>query len=376
MKLRNKKMVALVVAGTIVASTLSLGAAQLTKNVQVRYNNIKVQVDEQYKQPNLEPFFIGDSVYVSLRDAGELIGAKVGWQSVNQTVTIDTSTVGGGNAAEIQRLKQEIANKNLQLSVANEKVAKYEKELGITGGNGGGTTTKPDEDKIDVREIRNMLRDMYENEYSVAWSFGITGDAKGLDFTLQFDSSKDERDFYRIDESELEGFVEEMLLEIRKEHKGIPIKGVIYDKEEKIEVAEFDITSKGKYSFEFVEAESGDFTDKELKDMQTELKDKYTSLPSIPSNSYDFTSVRIKDIKLVEKSGDLVYEIHTSLPSFAKPAWNLLKADDLGKLDVWMEDIQKDIKEDLKEKANGYLLDANGKKVALYDSKLRLYKMD
>lgn len=54
MKLRTKKIMAVLMASAISTGAFAVSAANLTKNVQLRYNNINVQVDGQIKSPNME----------------------------------------------------------------------------------------------------------------------------------------------------------------------------------------------------------------------------------------------------------------------------------------------------------------------------------
>ena len=123
MKLRSKKIMAVLMASTIATGAFAVSAANLTKNVQLRYNNINVKVDGQYKVPNMEPFFIGDSVYVSLRDAGQLIGSQVNWNGTTNTVEINTSSI--ANSA----LEAELAARNHELAVAKSEMQKMQAKI-------------------------------------------------------------------------------------------------------------------------------------------------------------------------------------------------------------------------------------------------------
>lgn len=78
------------VMGAILFGTAWSFAATGTKNVAVRYANIKIVVDGTLVKTDLEPFLLDGRTYVPLRVAAEALGQEVGWE--NNTVIIGKGT--------------------------------------------------------------------------------------------------------------------------------------------------------------------------------------------------------------------------------------------------------------------------------------------
>ncbi|MEG0579063.1 MAG: stalk domain-containing protein, partial [Niameybacter sp.] len=301
MKLRTKKIMAVLLAGALGTGAFAVSAANLTKKAELRYNNIGVKVDGQMARPNMEPFFIGDSVYVSLRDAGQLVGNQVNWNGTTQTVEINTNT-GSSSAVE-----QDLANKNHQLAVANSKVkdleakvAKYEKELGITKDKEDDKEDDKDDDTVtatDLKDTLKLIEKRYDEKYDVDWTFDLRGNADKLTFTVEYDSKKDGKYFKEISKSTLEKFTKDMVKDIQTELGKIKVTGKIYDDYEEETVATFEMSTKGAFDFEY--KRSSQFTQTELDKFAGILKDKFGTFPSLDFGSmFDGTSIRVRDIKL------------------------------------------------------------------------------
>ena len=118
-----KKALTLGCAMLMVSGALSVSAANLTKKVEAVYNNIKVTYDGKAQAPQYEPFMINGTVYVSLRDAGQITNNNVNWDSTNKTVQITSKTPQGGVS------EAELANKNLEIATLKNQVANLEKQV-------------------------------------------------------------------------------------------------------------------------------------------------------------------------------------------------------------------------------------------------------
>ena len=377
MKLRNKKIIALLLAGTMGTGAFAVSAANLTKKVEIRYNNVGIKVDGQIKQPNMEPFFMGDSVYVSLRDAGQLIGSNVNWNGATQTVEINTSTV--ANSA----LEQELATKNHQLAVANseikkmeEKIAKYEKELGISKD----TTTDKEEDKdtttsedLDLKGTLKLLERRYDDKYDVDWDFRLTGNEKKLTFEMRYDSKVDGKAFKAISKTTLEKLAKDIVKDIQSECGKIKVVGEIYDTYEKQTMAEFEISSKGAFSYEYIR--TGNFEEKELEDFAKILKDKFNKFPSLDLGGvFNGSSILVRDIALAQDGKNIEFEVYTAYAdmSIAKRAWDNMDATNKNKLKEYMEDIADAIEEEFDVDTKGYIYNESKEIIAKYDGNFKL----
>lgn len=377
MKLRTKKILAVLLAGTIGTGAFAVSAATLTRKVELRYNNIGVKVDGQMKQPNMEPFFIGDSVYVSLRDAGQLVGSNVNWNGATQTVEISTSTI--SNSA----IEQELATKNHQLAVANseikkmaEKIAQYEKQLGISNDKDDDKENDKEQDTsndLDLKATLKVLERRYDDKYDVEWDLRLSGDEKKLTFELRYDSKKYGKEFKAISKTNLEKLTRDIMRDIQKECGKIKVVGKVYDTYEKKTMAEFDITNRGVFSFEYIRSSS--FDEKELKDFAKILEDKFENFPSLNfGGTFDGGAIRVREIKLTEESKTIEFNIYTDYAnmSIAKRAWDNMDATAKNKLKKYMEDIADVIEEEFDTDAKGYIYNENKEIIAKYDGSLKL----
>lgn len=373
MKLRNKKIMAVLMATTLVTGAFAVSASNLTKNVQLRYNNINVKVDGEQKMPKQEPFFIGDSVYVSLRDAGELIGSYVNWNGSTNTVEINTSGLSGS------ALSQELAAKNHQLALAKaeiekmqDKIETYEKELGITDSE----ENQEDEENVTTTLIEKTLEkieDRYEDQYDVDWEFRLEGNEEQLEFQMRYDSEESGKAFKAISKTSLEKFTRDILKDIQKECGSIEIVGKIYDSEEKETKAEFKMSKKGSFNFKVIQ--SSNFDEEDLKDFAETLKESYKNFPSLNfGGAFDASSIKVRDIILTENDDEIEFEIYTDYAnlSSAKRAWKDMDGAAKDKIERYLQNIQDEIEEEFEADVIGYILNEDKEIIAHYDDRLRL----
>lgn len=378
MKLRTKKIMAVLMASTIATGAFAVSAANLTKNVQLRYNNINVKVDGQIKSPNMEPFFIGDSVYVSLRDAGQLIGSQVNWNGSTQTVEINTSSIATpGIEAELATKNHELAVAKTEIQKMQEKIDQYEKKLGITNGKEDNTTTDKDDDKtttdLDLKGTLRQLERDYDDKYDVEWDLRLTGNENKLTFEMRYDSDDYDKKFKAISKSNLEKLAKDIMKDIQSECGKIKVEGKIYDTHKRVTMAEFGISTKGVFDYEY--KRSGGFDEKELKDFAKILEDKFEKLPQLNFGSlFDGGSIRVRDIALTDDNGDIEIEIYTDYAdmSIAKRAWNDMDGTAKDKLKEYMADVRKNVEEEFDTDAITYIYNESKEIIAKYDGSLRL----
>ncbi len=382
MKLRSKKIMAVLMASTIATGAFAVSAANLTKNVQLRYNNINVKVDGQYKVPNMEPFFIGDSVYVSLRDAGQLIGSQVNWNGTTNTVEINTSSI--ANSA----LETELAARNHELAVAKSemqkmqaKIEQYEKKLGITDDKENDKDTdkednKDEDNSITSSDLKDMLKKLdkyYSDKYDVEWEFTLKGNEKGLRLTMEYNSKQDGKAFKAISKSSLEKLAKDIMRDIQSDLGKIKVEGKVYDTREEVTKAEFTMSTKGVFDFEY--KRNNNITDEDLDEFAKILEDKYGNFPSLSLGAaFDGSSIRIRSIKLVEDGDEIEFEIYTDYAnmSVAKRAWDDMSSSAKDRLETYLDDIQEEIEEEFDVDATGYVFNESKEIIARYDTSLKL----
>lgn len=382
MKLRSKKIMAVLMASTIATGAFVVSAANLTKNVQLRYNNINVKVDGEHKVPNMEPFFIGDSVYVSLRDAGQLIGSQVNWNGTTNTVEINTSSI--ANSA----LETELAARNHELAVAKSemqkmqaKIEQYEKKLGITADKEDNKDTdkednKDEDNSITSSDLKDMLKKLdkyYSDKYDVEWEFTLKGNEKGLRLTMEYDSKQDGKEFKAISKSSLEKLAKDIMRDIQSDLGKIKVEGKVYDTREEVIKAEFTMSTKGVFDFEY--KRNNNITDEDLSEFTKILEDKYGSFPSLSLGAaFDGSSIRLRSIKLVADGDKVEFEVYTDYANMniAKRAWDDMPSSAKDKLETYLDDIQEEIEEEFDVDAIGYVFNESKEIIATYNTSLKL----
>lgn len=376
MKLISKKSLALVCIGTIVAGTMTINASTLSRTAKLVYNNIRVRVDGEYKTPKLEPFFIGDSVYVSLRDAGELTNNTIGWDSMNQTVDIQT---GSGN---ISVSEAELAEKNSEIARLKSEVTKLTERIEILEGKDdqpghSNGTTQPTQNG-NVKEAYDYIVKKYANDYNIDWDFELEEKNNGdLTLEVRFDSYDDGKDFDKMSESAVKNLMKDIAKSVQSQYKDVAIEGKLYDSDKKETIANFKLSAKGSYSYEAVKKNK--FTRQDLDKFEDKLEDTYKSLPEIDfAGRYDGTSIRMKKIELTEVDDTIEFEVHTTFMDIFSNEWNYVKEGSAtNKLERYMDDIQEDIEDEFDvSKVKGYLYNADGRLMAEYrDGDLKLKKI-
>ncbi|MBQ4556777.1 MAG: hypothetical protein IJA60_03915 [Clostridia bacterium] len=76
----------------VIATIVSMSAAQMTKNATLNYNNIKICIDGNYVTPKdaagnvVEPFIIDGTTYLPVRAVASALGKEVTWDGATSTV--------------------------------------------------------------------------------------------------------------------------------------------------------------------------------------------------------------------------------------------------------------------------------------------------
>lgn len=350
MKARNKKFAAIslsLILGTSAFATV-LQAETITKSLKATFNDIKVTFNGENKQPAKEPFMIDGTVFVSLRDAGQMTGNNVDWDSANKTVKI-TPGAGSVSSTELANKNLEIANLKAQLKAAEDKLKKYEdEEVKVEDANLSESA---------IKETLNEIIDDYRDAEKVRWSFALKESKGALELTVSFDGRRYATEFGKLDEDDLADLLEDICYDIASNHKGIPIKGTLQDEYNRETIMSFTYSNKG--SFDHKMESSMYELNKYAEDI---LYDRlYKTLPVINFENFPSTGIPLKDVKLeMNRRGDHIdFQLGIALSSEAEAAWNkLVQATNgdvsssvaltakLNNLENYMDDIAYDILKD------------------------------
>ena len=365
-----KKALTLGCATLLVSGALSVSAANLTKKVEAVYNNIKVTYNGNTQTPQNEPFLIDGSVYVSLRDAGQITNNIVNWDSANKTVQI-TSKTPSTSVSET-----ELANKNLEIATLKNQVAKLEAKLAQYE---EAEANKPTLDAKGLAKVEELLVKEYGEEYKVEWDFNLDYNSKKelLELTVSYDSDDDKSDFNKISSNgNLQTFLEDLCKEIRDHYDGIEITGEVYDDGDRATKGTFSYSTKNRFSY------SSYLTADDLYDLGEEITDDWGNFPSLDTEEFDDDIyIQMVELKAEDDNQTIIAEIYTNLIEADKEAWNSFKDSASVRDRRAITDYCREIASFIKEETNASTVDLvfytdHEKLIAKFqDNKLSLERM-
>jgi len=187
------------------AATLLVGAAVIpsvasaevaTKNLQARYNNIKIFYNGYQVSTDIEPFIVNGTTYIPLRMMANVFNKNVEWDGTTYTIRVtdrpDAATQAqlAAKDAEIKRLQSRIATLEDQLA-SKSKSSKKSKDGDI-------------DDLED--DLWDEFEDYFEDDYDIVFDdISVSGDEDKV--KVIFELEGDEYDWDDIDEDDIEDFV-------------------------------------------------------------------------------------------------------------------------------------------------------------------------
>ncbi|MGL4737913.1 MAG: stalk domain-containing protein [Cellulosilyticaceae bacterium] len=364
----NKKLQRVMTAGlaVLVGSGLfvtSVDAASLTKSLKAIYNNIKVTYDGESVTPNMEPFMVDGTVYVSLRDAGQITGNKVDWR--NNTVHI-TPEAGSVDQSALDAKQREVDFWKTKADALEKQL----NELKDQGTSNGGTVVKPG----DTAAMEKKLLEIFDEELNVAWEFDIRQHTSKdiLYVTVSYSSKSDKRDFDNITTKKLETFLKEVSFEVQQAFKGFTIEGALEDSYKDVSVGDFTYSTSGKFAYTKV------LTSSDIREITNDLNSKYRKLPAMPLGAESATALTISSIDLKLKDDAVIYTVNIpQLTQEQMVGWNKLTDYDVEDLLIdFLDDIEYDIDDEIKyDSIVGYIFSGNTKLVTYEDQDFSRRKM-
>lgn len=353
---RTQKIAALGLAtlvGTGVIAT-TVDASSLTKTQKTTYNNIKVTYNGNSVTPVKEPFTIDGTVYVSLRDAGEITGNQVTWGS--NTVQLTSNGSSDLTNQVILQKDLEIATLSAKLKDAEAKIKQLETK-----------PTTPDKtdpsSSSDIKKVLKTIQDEYNDYKKVDWTFDLKEKSSKLYLTVSYESRYDKNDFANISTATLDKFLEDICDDISYAFNDMEIRGELIDETKDTTMSTFNYSTKGKFT------SSRQYSKSDLDTLEDDLNDDYTKLASIPYDKFKDATIYIDDITLTAEDDyeTVNFEIEIRLTPEQKTNWNNLTTSDVRGVKDQLEDIYDDIDDtfDL-ERINGYIK-CDGKVILKYE---------
>lgn len=177
----KKHYLATAAAGLLLATAVipsGASAEVATKNLQAKYNNIKVLYNGYQVSTSVEPFIVNGTTYIPLRMMAGVFNKDITWDGSNYTINVLDKPDTGAQAqlaikdAEITRLKN-------QITALNKEIQDLEDEL------------DDDDNDDDFDEELSDLEDELNNDYDeyedLEWTISLDGDEDEIDVEIELD---------------------------------------------------------------------------------------------------------------------------------------------------------------------------------------------
>ncbi|RNB85644.1 copper amine oxidase N-terminal domain-containing protein [Brevibacillus panacihumi] len=240
----KKHYLATAAAGLLLATTLipsGASAEVATKNLQAKYNNIKVLNNGYQISTPIEPFIVNGTTYIPLRMMADVFKKDVTWDGKTYTINVidkpDPSVQSqiAIKDAEIARLKNQITSLQDEIENLEDKLDKK--------------NSKDDDDfDDDLSDLEDELNDDYGEFEDLEWTISLDGDEDEIEVEIEIDLSEYGDDFDELTKSELKAFVQDIVDDIWREFDA-DITGYIIDSDEDDKLYEFDAEYDDDLSF-------------------------------------------------------------------------------------------------------------------------------
>ncbi|CAM3473240.1 MULTISPECIES: stalk domain-containing protein [Brevibacillus] len=229
----KKHYLATAAAGLLLATAVipsGASAEVATKNLQAKYNNIKVLYNGYQVSTPVEPFIVNGTTYIPLRMMAGVFNKDITWDGTNYTINVLDKPDTGAQAqlavkdAEITRLKNQIA-------ALNEEIQDLEDEL-----------DDDDDDDFDdeLADLEEELNDDWGDFEELEWEITLDGDDEDdIEVEIEIDLSDWADEFDDLSESRKEKLVQNIIDDIWDVFEA-DITGYIIDSDEDEELYEFE----------------------------------------------------------------------------------------------------------------------------------------
>jgi hypothetical protein len=249
MKQRTKKLIIFALVGLLVLSTVPMAsAASVSKNIEAWFSGIKIIANGKTVVSNLEPFIYNGSTYVPVRMAAEALGKQVDWNSASNSVIITDGPADTATTQEITQLRA-------LLSMKDAEIARLEKQL-----------DELESKKDAADDLESYLIDEYEEWEDIEFDFSVKGDEDELELTIEVDLGDYSREWSRLDEDDIEDWLEDICDYVEDEYPDADFSGTIEDIDEDETLVEFSVSSSGRLSADFLSSVDFDQLEEDLED--------------------------------------------------------------------------------------------------------------
>lgn len=230
----KKHYLATAAAGLLLATTLipsGASAEVATKNLQAKYNNIKVLNNGYQISTPIEPFIVNGTTYIPLRMMADVFKKDVTWDGKTYTINVidkpDASVQSqlAIKDAEIARLKNQITSLQDEIDDLEKKADKK--------------SSKNDDFDDDLADLEDELNDDYGDYLGLEWDISLDGDEDEIEVEIAIDLDEYYDDYQDLTKSEKQKLVKKIIEAIWDEFDA-DITGVIYDSDEDEDLHDFE----------------------------------------------------------------------------------------------------------------------------------------
>lgn len=211
----------------------SSSASVATKNLQAKYNNIKVLYNGNTVSTTIEPFIVNGTTYIPLRMMAGVFNKDITWDGTSYTINVKDQA-DSQHAAELAARDAQIRNLQDKIDSLNKEITDLEDEL-------DDRDNDDDEDFDDrLSDLEKYLNKEYGDFEGLEWDITLDGDEDEIEVDVEIDLDEYGDDFDDLDTSDFEDLVEDIVNDIWDEFDEADVTGRIID----------SYKDKKKYDFE------------------------------------------------------------------------------------------------------------------------------
>jgi len=212
----------------------SSSASVATKNLQAKYNNIKVLYNGNAVSTTVEPFIVNGTTYIPLRMMAGVFNKDITWDGTTYTINVK-DTGNSQHAAELAARDAQIRSLQDKIDGLNKEIADLEDDLDKKNDD------DDDEDFDDrLTDLEKYLNKEYGDFADLEWDITLDGDEDEIEVEVEIDLDTYGDDFEDLETSDFEDLVEGIVTDIWDEFEDADVSGDIID----------SYKDKKKYDFE------------------------------------------------------------------------------------------------------------------------------
>lgn len=226
----KKQYLAIASALVLTAGLFPAGSsAQVgTKNLQAKYNNIKVLYNGSQVSTTIEPFIVNGTTYIPLRMMAGVFNKDITWDGTSYTINVK-------DQADQQHAAQ-LAAKDAQIKALQDKIDSLNEEISDLEDELDDDSNNDDDVEEALDELEDLLNDDYSDFEGIELDFTVDGDDETVEVEIALDLEEYEDENGDLEVEDLEDLVKDVMDEVWNEFDDADIEGEIVDTSDDDEV--------------------------------------------------------------------------------------------------------------------------------------------